>query len=313
MYNTDDNSLICNSSLRFSIFSATFAGIMKHYASVILFIAFIASSAVASVGSYRATEQEVVENLNTALRHAMAEKKSTWLTCDTIANYRRMQGAIDAPLAINMRNETLCRYMGEALRDETFIQLRLIDAKYRSQRSGSDFLCSDTLIYTDKQSKTSVAIRGIAQCSQAKIFAMSDQRISITLFLLAFAIPLMSFLKRDKEALAIVPQVEANTSCVGVSLGGIVFSNDSFFDREGKEIHLTPMQRKLLTMFFQSPNWKLSQSDICNSLWPKKDDASETLYALITRTKKAIGSRYGIKIEVDRDRSYSLSEDVMHD
>lgn len=278
---------------------------MKNYASVIVFIIILSSSALSSIGSYRATEQNVVDNLNQALHQAINKNKSTWLGQDTITNYRLMQRIMAAPLAINMRDETLSRCMGENLRNDTFIQMQLVDAESHEQMQASNYLCSDTILLTNHQQHTSIALRSVAQCSKATIFAMSDQRLSLALCFLSLIWAVAFFRKgRDKAEMAVVCQ-QPDSSCR--MIGGITLRDDAFFDSEQQEIHLTPMQRRLLNMFFDAPDHKLRQSDICNSLWPKKDDASETLYALMTRTKKAIESRCGIKIEVDRGRGYSLT------
>lgn len=285
---------------------------MKHYASVLVFIVLIGSSALASIGSYRATESMVVENLNTALRYAIAERQATWLTHDTIASYRRMQGAMDAPLAINVRDEAVCRRMSAALRDETFVQLQLLDARFNEDESAGGCLCSDTIVWTDRQQNASIAIRSVARCSQAAIFSMSDQRLPVALCAMSLLWATFVLVRRGKLGpVACVEQSQAASGvlpvCLNSSIGGVTMRDDSFFDNDGHEMHLTPMQRRLLAMFFNSPSRKLSQQDICSELWPKKDDASETLYALITRTKKAIEGRSVLRIEVDRGRGYALT------
>ncbi len=69
---------------------------------------------------------------------------------------------------------------------------------------------------------------------------------------------------------------------------------------------LTPMQQQLMEMFFRSPSHLLTKSEICEALWPKKDDASETLYTLIRRLKPVIEQHSDLKIEADRGRAYEL-------
>ena len=69
---------------------------------------------------------------------------------------------------------------------------------------------------------------------------------------------------------------------------------------------LTPMQQQLMEMFFRSPSHLLTKSEICEALWPKKDDASETLYTLIRRLKPVIEQHSKLKIEADRGRAYEL-------
>ena len=69
---------------------------------------------------------------------------------------------------------------------------------------------------------------------------------------------------------------------------------------------LTPMQQQLMEMFFRSPSHLLTKAEICEALWPKKDDASETLYTLIRRLKPVIEQHSKLKIEADRGRAYEL-------
>ena len=62
----------------------------------------------------------------------------------------------------------------------------------------------------------------------------------------------------------------------------------------------------LMEMFFLSPTHSLTKSEICAALWPKKPDASETLYTLIKRLKPVIEQHSDLKIESDRGKAYEL-------
>jgi DNA-binding response OmpR family regulator len=79
-----------------------------------------------------------------------------------------------------------------------------------------------------------------------------------------------------------------------------------FYNPQGEPVHLTPMQHHLLTMFFLSPQHELSHSEIADALWPKKPDASETLYTLIRRLKVVLAQHSTLTVVVDRGRSYKL-------
>ena len=103
---------------------------------------------------------------------------------------------------------------------------------------------------------------------------------------------------------------ESNTKepsrCV---FGGLSYSETEarFFDAEGQHVKLTPMQQQLMEMFFRSPNHALSKTEICDALWPKKEDANETLYTLIRRLKPIIEQHSDLKIEADRGKAYELT------
>lgn len=104
------------------------------------------------------------------------------------------------------------------------------------------------------------------------------------------------YTRRNKPAL-VVP---------GLSYGGLVYHDDHFMTLSGDQIHLTPMQHALLEMFMTSDTHTLSKQEICNRLWPKKPDASDTLYTLIRRIKPIIEAHSSLKIESDRGKNYSL-------
>lgn len=88
--------------------------------------------------------------------------------------------------------------------------------------------------------------------------------------------------------------------------GGLALLDGNIVDANGSVVKLTPMQQQLMEMFFRSPNHTLSKTEICDALWPKKDDASETLYTLIRRLKPIIEAHSDLKIEADRGKAYEM-------
>lgn len=137
-----------------------------------------------------------------------------------------------------------------------------------------------------------------ANCDFTTIYMMSDQRASgIMLFIGAMWI--LGSIWRSKRQR---PELAAQ----GVSYGGIVFMGDRFTTTSGENINLTPMQHSLLEMFINSASHTLSKQEICDRLWPKKPDASDTLYTLIKRIKPVIETNSDLRIESDRGKSYSL-------
>ena len=125
-----------------------------------------------------------------------------------------------------------------------------------------------------------VAFNIEAQCSAAMIWGMSDQRLSLVLAIMSLISLAFSFKGRRQLQL-------------------VAMENFS-------EAHLTPMQRQLMEMFISSDSHRLSKHEICNALWPKKDDANETLYALISRLKRELSRTTDYDIVSDRGRAYIL-------
>lgn len=137
-----------------------------------------------------------------------------------------------------------------------------------------------------------------ANCNFATTFKMSDQKASGSLLFIGMLWLLNSlwYVRRNKPELIVQ----------GLAYGGIVFHDDKFMTISGEEIRLTPMQHSLLEMFITTDSHTLSKQEICDRLWPKKPNASDTLYTLIRRIKPIIETHSILKIESDRGKSYSL-------
>lgn len=137
-----------------------------------------------------------------------------------------------------------------------------------------------------------------ANCDFMTILMLSDQRASGALLCAGILWIMCSlwYLRRFK------PELFAK----GLSYGGIVFANEKFMTAKGKPIHFTPMQHSLMEMFMTTESHSLSKQEICDRLWPRKPDASDTLYTLIKRVKPILEVNSNLKIESDRGRSYTL-------
>ena len=137
------------------------------------------------------------------------------------------------------------------------------------------------------------AFRCEAQCSAATIFSMSEQRPALALCTLAMLWGMFCLYQHRRQMIE------------GL-YGGLALLDGRIVDAKGSVVKLTPMQLQLMEMFFRSPNHSLSKTEICDTLWPKKDDASETLYTLIRRLKPIIEAHSDLKIEADRGKAYEL-------
>ena len=137
-----------------------------------------------------------------------------------------------------------------------------------------------------------------ANCDIMTILMLSDQRASGALLFVGILWMMCSlwYVRRFK------PEMFAKA----LSYGGIVFTNDRFITAKGEHIHFTPMQHSLMEMFMMAESHSLSKQEICDRLWPKKPDASDTLYTLIKRVKPILEANSNLKIESDRGKSYML-------
>ena len=137
-----------------------------------------------------------------------------------------------------------------------------------------------------------------ANCGFMTILMLSDQRASGALLLAGILWMMCSlwYMRRFKPELFVA----------GLSYGGIVFAADKFLTAKGEPIHFTPMQYSLMEMFITTESHSLSKQEICDRLWPKKPDASDTLYTLIKRVKPILEANCKLKIVSDRGKCYKL-------
>ncbi len=240
---------------------------MKSYHPLILFVLLVGSSIAASFEGYGRAEQAMVRDMNQALVRTLAEKQSLVITPDTISTYR---GYLQ--LACLKQNSIVCYDMRER---ESGLRSKVVNWK---------------------DGERTQAFRSYANCSMATVFSLSDQRPAAILLMLAFAS--LAFSLRMKKDLAVQ----------GVVVGGMTWNEHQhrFYNNRQEEIHFTPMQQQLMEMFFRADDHRLSKADICSALWPKKPDASATLYTLIRRLKPIVEQNSELKIETQRGEDYQL-------
>ena len=146
--------------------------------------------------------------------------------------------------------------------------------------------------------------KAYAHCSEATIFHLSDQRPALILWVLTGFWTLFIWYRRR----LIIAEHPQHTLTTRNNFGGLSYSETDhrFYSADGCMVLFTPMQHQLLEMFFQSPTHSLTKKEICDALWPKKPDASETLYTMIRRLKPVIEHSSNLKIESDRSKAYRL-------
>ena len=142
--------------------------------------------------------------------------------------------------------------------------------------------------------------RAYAHCPGATVLGLTDQRPSAVMWILTAAWAVFCLYGRHRQENALLDGA--------LNYGGLRYAEPErcFYDAQGQQVRLTPMQQQLMEMFFRSPGHQLSKTEICNALWPKKTDASETLYALISRLKPIVEQHSELKIESDRGKAYIL-------
>lgn len=241
---------------------------MKHYHALIVFFLLVAPSAFSSWYNVECTKDEIKTDMSQALAKALSEQETFEITPDTIQNY--------------------CNHLQmEGLKDHSFV--------YYARQEESNLLCSKKC--EKKKGDKVYQYQCYASCSFASIFGMSDQRIPFAFLLssILWAIASTIYFKKNK-----------NTHQCALGLLSYNAEDEHFYAKDSRQVHLTPMQEQLMRMFAESHNYTLSKQEICEALWPKKPDASDTLYTLIKRLKPIVEEQFGMKIVSDRGRNYSL-------
>ena len=134
-------------------------------------------------------------------------------------------------------------------------------------------LCSRKMRWNGAQAP--IVFQGYANCSAASVFALSDQRLSFSLSLAAllWVAGSIACLRRQHRRHTV--------------LGGLAFDAQT-------------------QCFYDSRHRPVSKQVICDTLWPKKPDASDTLYTLIKRLKPVVAGCSRLQIVSDRGKDYQL-------
>lgn len=268
--------------------------------SVAVFLTLMLTSLLAGRHNYCKARNEITADLNQALAQTLKERKDYIITQDTIRVYKQLRKTSGGQVLIAVSDERFCRYLKDKrLQQAAFITFDVVDSDFQNNSLGDQAICSDTLIVKDKHAGETLALKGYARLSVASILGMSDQRIPAACMISAFLWAMRSWLYLRKKQ-------EGSEAVTG--FGGLVYSevDQRFYTAAHTPIRFTPMQQQLMLLFWNAPSHSLTKEDICAALWPKKEDANDTLYTLIRRLKPIVEEHTNLKIVADRGRNYSL-------
>ncbi|WP_300730031.1 winged helix-turn-helix domain-containing protein [uncultured Bacteroides sp.] len=253
---------------------------MKPITAIIVFFSLMIPALCLSWGNYSATKEYIIEDVNQALAKTIQTRNCNRITNDTIQAFRA--------------NLTMAQ-----LKESSYLSL-CTDEPSRS------VFCSDTMIY--RTGNEIMYIRAYPNCSKAAVFWMSEQELPLMLFVCSLLWGLFSFVYMKKKG---ETEVVAYPVASMIEVGTLSFSeSENLFYNDRKEaVYFTPMQLQLMKMFMESENHQLSVDDICNKLWPGKDNAKETLYTLIRRLKPIVEKNSNVRIVAEKGHYYALRTD----
>ncbi len=271
---------------------------LRPYHSIIIFAILLLSAIYASVDSYHRTQTDIINDMDQALVLTIQENQHQWITPDTIQSYR-------SHLSIDLLKQTsnLCYVVEEDKRKGSQV----------ASSNGNEQMSNSTQLSSREMKLQQCMVQGYANCSMLDVLGMSNQRTSLSLSIMAMLWGIWSLYyynrrKRQVEVLALAPTNGSESKRLKV-FGSLAYSSeeDSFFNQESNQaIKFTPMQHQLMQLFMQNAHHQLSKQEICEALWPKKPDASETLYTLIRRIKPIIENNSNLIIESERGKAYRL-------
>ena len=274
---------------------------------ILIFLLLCLTAMATSCGSYRKAERNIENDLKQALAKTINEKGMETMRQDSIRAYRSIARTEGEMMTIAVGDETLRRH----LRNPQLGEMAFITYTVRCERGG-----------------WKVTFDTEAKCSAVMIWSLSDQRLSAWLSVMALLSLALSFRGRRQSQPTNEARAESQAR-LGYALQEGGRRSQPTTNREPSSslewprceggrrsqpitmdsfsaTHLTPMQRQLMEMFVASGSHRLSKHEICDALWPKKDDASETLYALISRLKRELDKTSSFDIISDRGRAYIL-------
>lgn len=285
---------------------------MKQRLPALIVFAVLLGAAVGSgYHSYNVCRDEMAADLSQALAKCLDQDACRLLPTDTIRAYAQAKANTEGPMMMAIGSRRLSRHLRhKKLADAAFITFDTDGDAGVAPAIPEGAIGSDTLTWYDDRNQTRVALRSYASVSVAGILASADMSGSLGLFVVALlwgsAMWLYPARRSRHSGMATITTSDRPTLNYDPQ-------TDTFLGRGGENIHFTPMQHRLMKMFLTAPRHQLSHQTICQTLWPKKDQPADTLYALIKRLKPILEEQMNVKIECQRGRYYRLTaEETSH-
>ena len=266
-----------------------------------VFLALITSAILSGNYNYRIAQNEITADLNQALAKLIEDNTVSVIPQDTIRAYKQLQETACGEVMIALSDERFRRYLKKLnVKESAYLTFYIVGQDTPHLPLSEQNIYSDTVLLKNKHSGEVLALKGYSQLSSAAIFSMSDQRMSIAFMVAALLWGAFSFayLRKNQQ-----------TEEISVTnFGGLSYSENEgrFYDATQLPIHFTPMQQQFMNLLWEAPSHTLSKKEICDALWPGKEDANDTLYTLVRRLKPVIEQHTDLKTTADRCGRYIL-------
>lgn len=271
--------------------------------------------------NYSEAQKAIVSDLNQALQQTIMQNSELWMNQDTLKTYSRLSAVFGNPVSIESYNKDFAEALKfEQLKDKSGIIVHVKNKKAIDKPATGatpekdqtkNYLASDTVIWLSanlnlpesSQEDLGISFQGYVNYSASDVLALTDKKAPLLLLLFALLAGCLSwFLMRRKQVET--PVQKENL----IAFGNLTFSCDKacFYKEDQEKLRLTPQQYKVMEMFYLTSSHILARTDICEALWPGKENADETLNTLIRRLRPLIEENSNLKITTDRGRAYQL-------
>ncbi|MEG1660537.1 MAG: helix-turn-helix domain-containing protein [Bacteroides sp.] len=287
---------------------------MKNFSTCHLLLVFVLLFTTLSFSfgyhSYSQAERKVVCDLSKALQQVVTKNTFSWMSQDSLKTYAKLQSLFDTPLSIHHANKEFAEALSIAeLKETSGIQIQLTKEEKASTANTlpDNYLTSDTILWISSVTAAEatplsaenigITFQGYARCSLTTLLLLSNFETPLLFLLLALlsGIAFLWLRSRNKK-------VAERREMIQYGNLSLCCKENCFYNEHGERIKLTPQQYELMEMFYLSPSHLLAKTDICQALWPGKENADETLYTLIRRLKPVVEKCSCLKITAERGR-----------
>lgn len=272
--------------------------------------------------NYSQTQRAIISDLNQALQQTIMQNTHLWMSQDSLRTYSHLSSLFGNPVSIESYNQEFAEALSftELKKEKTGLIIQVKNKKeatnpqpFTGKELSGHYLASDTVIWLSAQvpaedspqNNLGISFQGYANCSPLETLGLMNKTWPVIFLLLAivFGGTAFSQLHRKEEK-----ETAENNDEREISYGNLTLScSKNYFYKENKDkLKLTPQQYSLMEMFYLSSTHILARTEICETLWPGKINADETLNTLIRRLRPLIEENTNLKITTDRGRAYIL-------
>lgn len=303
--------------------------------SLVCVFIFVALSFGTGARQYSEAREAIVSNLNSALRRAVNMHANLWLNRDTIQSYRVLQQQMGSATTLNARDDVFA----EALADErplhsyakrfrrnAGIQISVVNVAGQQANEAvavnvnSGYILSNTIMLMNsaKVPDAALSLRGYVYCPFTEVLSMADMTLPALFLVLSACFGALYIYIRHSNGKVLKSMASSAANDADVLsdgngpksrlIGDLSFNiaESCLYDASHCRVNLTPMEFSLMEMFCNTSSHFLLKKDICRQLWPGKDNADETLYALVRRLKQTLSQCSNVRISAVRGRAYQL-------